>query len=189
MADFYNIYDYENEYDEYEFDEGYTYNDRDRINPYTGKIAKFHMDRWFGQDMELAKIPLNEEMTDMIIDDLSENLGDRFVYNEAERQKQILAASWISEILPGFLDTEFMDKALTRATESVADMAFAEKEMSKKKKLRLKLFLKCIKDYLESLSPAQLSEHRWHNPDYKSPYNHKTRRLAKPDVKVSFQAR
>lgn len=119
-------------------DQNYEYNDKNRINPYTGKPAKFHMDKFFGKDME-PKILTEEEI---------KNVMKNIAINEQEFNRNIEAIPLIQSRPSLFSDHESIAYAMRAAEVAEEKMKEFDKLSKKKRKDRLKLFDNCLKEYL-----------------------------------------
>ena len=144
------------------------------INPYTGKPAKFHMDKFFGKYMHPPD--LNAEEIEEILKELHDDVSIKFILNENEIGKKIEAVPLV-ELRPSlFNDEKWMDRMLTISAETEEKLGYmnTDKFLRQKRKQRLVEFNDYIHDYLDHLRPEEKFT-RWHNPDYQSPYGKKGR--------------
>lgn len=111
-----------------------------KINPYSGKPAKFHMDKFFGKDMKLSQLILSPEKSEEWLNWLTESLPKQFKRNPSVFEYSKDTRGKPEPIPLAFHDTEFMNKVL--ASVEIADnkMKDNEKLSKDKRKERLKIF-------------------------------------------------
>jgi hypothetical protein len=158
MTDFFNIED--------DLDTG--------INPYTGKPAKFKMDKFFGKDMHLPR--LTDIEVQNWFDWWKNNEIINFKYNESEFNKNIEAIPLIEQRPPFFSDQEAIDRTLAAAALADKRMEENEKLAKKKRKFRLALFHACLLEYLNT---ACGSEYKIKWPKVESASINKTDKIDK----------
>lgn len=134
--------------DEAEYNELDAEAQTEKIDPFTGQIAKFKMDKFYGKDMDLPK--LTKEKVNEWLDWLSETLPNQFKRNNSKEFKNIESIP-LMELRPSFYsDSEAIERNLQAAEVAEVKMKDAEHFAKIKRKKRLKEFHACLLWYLKS---------------------------------------
>ncbi len=118
-----------------------------QINPYTGEIAKFNMDSWFGREVNVPN--LSEDAVKAWLDWFEQAFPEQFKRNDTANIK-IESAPYIGERPLFFQDQEAMQKTLDFAAAAEARMIDTEIATKKKRKDRLRLFDNCLREFLNT---------------------------------------
>lgn len=120
----------------------------ENIDPYTGKVVKYHMDKFYGKDMYLPK--MSEEDTQEAFRELENDLDIDFTFNNKEFCKDISAIPLVEQRPAFFSDKFAMSQVFRDAEVAETKMNEADKLAKKKRKDRLKLFDNNLKEFLNT---------------------------------------
>lgn len=127
------------------------------------KSGKYYKDPFFGQiEANLSEDAANAWLDWLEINCMNFKRNYEFGFiGSLEKPSPLPKLEWSSDL----------DKTIIQKAKD------ADKIARKRKEARKKEFVEICKDFLAGLSQEQLSDHRWSNPDYKSNYNPKTRKV------------